>query len=289
MKTVAVINHKGGVGKTTFTGNVAQALALCGFSVLAIDNDSQHNLSSMLCPGTFSPTIADMYRATATQAPGMFLRAIRKTEVDGLHVVVSDRRLREHDVQEILSLRHCMGSCSLERFYDFCIIDNAPGMDRLQLSAIHSAEEIFVPTELRQFAVDGIAEMERMLLSEYPDAASITKIIPNFFRNTKRDHTFIHALKHLFGPRVTETAIPWDPVFDECITENKILFLHRLASKGAAYYLKIIHELFALDEDELWEQIIEKRSLRRSEEARERFYASMIKKTHQTQRRTDTQ
>ena len=44
MKIISVLNHKGGVGKTTFTGSVAQALSLLGFRVLAADNDSQHNL-----------------------------------------------------------------------------------------------------------------------------------------------------------------------------------------------------------------------------------------------------
>jgi hypothetical protein len=62
-------------------------------------------------------------------------------------------------------------------------------------------------------------------------------------------------------------------VFDELVTENKILFLHRLASRGAAYYLKLIHELFDLDEKKVWEMMLEKRDERRSEEARERFLA----------------
>ena len=60
MKIVSIIIHKGGVGKTTFTGSVAQALALVGFRVLAIDNDSQHNLSTMLGVGVQSPSIRIM-------------------------------------------------------------------------------------------------------------------------------------------------------------------------------------------------------------------------------------
>ncbi len=71
---------------------------------------------------------------------------------------------------------------------------------------------------------------------------------------------------------MTKTAIPLDPVFDEVITEGKILFLHRLASKGAACYLKLIHELFDLDEEKVWEMVMEKRNERRKDEARQRFW-----------------
>jgi len=60
-------------------------------------------------------------------------------------------------------------------------------------------------------------------------------------------------------------------VFDECVVEGKILFLHRLASRGAAYYLKLIHELFDMSEEQLWNMVREKRDERRSEEARERY------------------
>ena len=55
------------------------------------------------------------------------------------------------------------------------------------------------------------------------------------------------------------------------VTEGKILFLHRLYSKGAAYYLKLVHELFDLNEEEIWEKVMEKRKKRLSDEARERF------------------
>jgi len=61
MKMVSIINHKGGVGNTTFTGSTAQALALIGFRILAIDNDNQHNLSSMLGVGVKNPNIRDVY------------------------------------------------------------------------------------------------------------------------------------------------------------------------------------------------------------------------------------
>jgi chromosome partitioning protein len=271
MKIVSVINHKGGVGKTTFTGSTAQALALVGFRVLAIDNDSQHNLSMMLGTGVMQPGIRDVYRSTAEQAPALFLKSIRKTEIPDLHIVTACSSLCNADVADAMALSHCMQACGLERYYDYILIDNAPGMDRLQAAAIWASDALFVPTELRQFAVDGLVELANILETQFPLAARITKVIPNFFKDTKRQNHFIAALNKLFPEKITHTAIPRDPVFDEVITEGKILFLHRLASKGAAYYLKLIHELFDLDEEQIWEIVVDKKNDRRKVEARQRF------------------
>jgi cellulose biosynthesis protein BcsQ len=273
MQTIGILNHKGGVGKTTFTGCCGQALALAGFRVLLIDNDSQHNLTSMMQLAPAGLTIRDIYRADTTRAPGVFLKSIIATEIDNLHIITAPARLSETDLHDTTILRSAIEKTQLERFYDFVLIDNAPGLDMLQSAAIRAADQLFVPTELKQFAVNGLTEMDRIISQTYPEGPRITKIIPNFFRNIKRHHTYLHALHRLFPDRLTDTAIPWDGVFDEIITEGKILFLHRLYSKGAAFYLKLIHELFDMEEDTVWDRVSEKRSLRLSHEARERFYA----------------
>jgi chromosome partitioning protein len=278
MRIVAVLNHKGGVGKTTFTGCTAQALALSGFRVLVIDNDSQHNLSSLLGVGVKKPSIRDVYCSSGEEAPKTLLQAIRKTELAGLHMITAEKQLCDSDIRDTALLKRVIRQCGLERFYDILLIDNAPGLDRLQGSAIRAADEIFVPTELRQFAVDGLVEMEETIAERYPDGAKISRIVPNFFKDTKRQRAFIGALQTMFPGKVTRTAIAIDPVFDEVVTDGKILFLHRLYSKGAAYYLKIIHELFDLDEETVWEQVMEKRTERMRNDARRRFFARKERK-----------
>ena len=275
MKTVSILNHKGGVGKTTFTGSVAQALALVGFRVLVIDNDSQHNLSAMFDIGVKHPNIRDAYREPRrSEAVSIFLKAIKTTEIEDLHIITASSRLCESDVREVQFLKNCFEVCHLEKFYDYVLIDNAPGMDSLQAVSIYAADDIFVPVELKQFAIDGIVEMDKIIKSRFTFCDGISRIIPNFYKNTNRQNTFLSVLNKLFPGKVTKTAIPVDPVFDELITEGKVLFLHRLYSKGAAFYLKLMHELFDLNEDKVWEQILEKRNRRLSEDARERFYKS---------------
>jgi chromosome partitioning protein len=272
MKIISVLNHKGGVGKTTFTGSVAQALALAGCKVLAIDNDSQHNLSSLLNVGVKRPNILDVYRSAQSGAPKLFLGSIVRTGLPDLHIVTSCGDLIDEAVNDVYHLKNAIDACGLERYYDFILIDNAPGLDRLQSAAVNASHEIFVPTELRQFAVDGLVEMERTLKIRCPQGGRITKIIPNYYRNIRRHNTFLAALGTMFPGKVTSTCIPIDPVFDEVVTEGKILFLHRLYSKGAACYIKLAHELFMLDEERVWDSLSNKRDEHIRERARERYY-----------------
>jgi chromosome partitioning protein len=272
MKIISILNHKGGVGKTTFTGSVAQALALTGYRVLAVDNDSQHNLSSLLNVGVRQPNILDVYRADAEAAPRLLLSSVVKTGLPNLHIITSCGDLLDAAVGDVYHLKNVVDACRLERYYDFMLIDNAPGLDKLQMSAVNACNEIFVPTELRQFAVDGLVEMERTLLERCPQGGRITKIIPNNYRKVRRHDTFVAALNKIFPGRVTDTRILTDNVFDEVVTEGKILFLHRLYSKGAACYVKLVHELFKREEEEIWEALMDKRGEHIREKAKERYH-----------------
>jgi cellulose biosynthesis protein BcsQ len=251
---------------------VAQALALAGCKVLAIDNDSQHNLSSLLNTGVKHPNILDVYRSAPSSAPKLFLGSIVRTGLPDLHIVTSCGDLLDEAVNDVYHLKNTIDACGLERYYDFILIDNAPGLDRLQTAAVNASDEIFVPTELRQFAVDGLVEMERTLKVRCPQGGRITKIIPNYYRNIRRHNTFLAALGTMFPGKVTSTCIPIDPVFDEVVTEGKILFLHRLYSRGAACYIKLAHELFMLDEERVWDTVVNKRDEHIRERARERYY-----------------
>jgi len=278
MKIISILNHKGGVGKTTFTGSISQALALTGHKVLAVDNDSQHNLSSLLNVGVRQPNILDVYRADIKNAPRQLLSSVVKTGLPNLHIITACGDLLDAAVSDVYHLKNVIDVCGLDRYYDFVLIDNAPGLDRLQMSAVNACDEIFVPTELRQFAVDGLVEMERTLLERCPKGGRITKIIPNNYRNVRRHDTFIAALNKMFEGRVTETRILTDNVFDEVVTEGKILFLHRLYSKGAACYVKLVHELFTRDEEEIWDVLMDKRGEHIRDKARERYHKDKAKK-----------
>jgi chromosome partitioning protein len=261
------MNYKGGVGKTTFAACTAQALALTGFRVLAVDNDGQHDLSDMLRIDRRSPTIRDVYHAGIGPASQKLMKAIRETDVACLQAVPSQNELCNADVTDPYHLKKCFTYAMLQRFYDYVLIDNAPGLDALQMASVHAADEIFVPTELKQFALSGLRDMDEALRTRYPDACPITHVIPLFYRDTKSQNQNLALLREQFGERVVETPIPYDNIFDEIVAEGKNLFVSHLATRGAAYYLKVTHELFGLDEDRTWQMVAQKRRQRQVEAA----------------------
>ncbi|HUI91195.1 MAG TPA: ParA family protein [Chitinivibrionales bacterium] len=278
MKTISVLNYKGGVGKTTLTACAGQALALTGFRVLVIDNDPQHNLSFLLGADGKRPTIRDVYHGSIGIAAQQLLKSIIKTSLTNLSVVPSCSELCASDIKDPFLLKKCFVYSALDHLFDFILIDNSPGMDLLQESSIHASNEIFVPTELSPFAINGICEMRDMLTRRFPDGCSISKIIPNFYRNTKSHDAAIFDLEEYFPGKITQTAIPFDSVFDALVKERKILYLHRLSSKAAAYCIKLIHELFNLEEEATWQMVMEKRKENISAEARTRFLAHPLTK-----------
>ena len=114
MKTVSVINHKGGVGKTTLAGCLAQALALSEYRVLALDNDSQHNLSTLMGLTPKSPGIRDVYRAKRKESAGTLLKSIRKTEIANLHMITAEPSLCAADIENPMVLKNAVADAGLE-------------------------------------------------------------------------------------------------------------------------------------------------------------------------------
>ncbi len=268
MKTFSILNCKGGVGKTTLTACIAQALSLTGLRVLVIDNDMQHNLSIMLTKSEEKPTVKDIYRASSLGfASQALFKAIKPTDLPNLHVILSAADLTHTDVRDQYILKKCIGYCRLDRFYNYILIDNPPGMDNLQVASIYASEGIIVPTELSHFALQGICDMQSLLVKKFPGACGITKIVPNFFRNKIRQREYLNKLNELFAGRVTSTLIPYDPVFDLLVTERKILFLDFLNARVTSYYVKLMHELFELDEEQLWKTTMQQSEGRSSNKA----------------------
>ena len=267
MNTSAILNYKGGVGKTTFTACVAQALALAGNRVLTIDNDYQCNLTAMLGLRPVKPGIREMYLSSVGMGGRHLSQGIQRTEIEKLDLLTSSPELRNEDVKDTEQLKKAMLFEKIESRYDYVFIDNSPGLDRLQQAALHASNSVFVPTELSHFAISGIYEMHREMLKKYGSDANITKIIPDFYRGTKQNKGYIEALNKLFPGKVSSLAIPFDSVFDGLTENRKVLFLHRLSSKAAEIYISVVNDLFGLDSSIIRAAIERKRNERVREEA----------------------
>jgi chromosome partitioning protein len=163
VRRVAVINQKGGVGKTTTSVNLAGAIAEQGASVLLIDVDCQGDLSSIFLNDheSLTLTIADLFTDAGIGAADI----IRPTRFPNIGIVPADRRLNAVDAtHDFLSSPYltAIGDVlrEVEGKYDYAIMDCAPRSHLSAFAALVAADLVLVPVEVENFAVRSIAVIE---------------------------------------------------------------------------------------------------------------------------------
>src|SRR5215510_6423308 len=98
---ISFVNNKGGVGKSTLACAVAQAFAITGKKTLAIDNDGQHNLTTMLCLTPTKPDIEDLYKIKPAQLKALNKKledATLQTALENLHCITAPDSLSDASV-----------------------------------------------------------------------------------------------------------------------------------------------------------------------------------------------
>lgn len=166
MKTIAIANFKGGVGKTTTVINLAALLARDGKAVLAIDADAQHNLTSFFCPDWDGPTLTDVLRGEADQSVE---NIIAPTAYDNLNLLCADMRLLTLDLAALLNDPQVCSASSDKRLfdfldavndeYDYCLIDCPPSFSAASVAALVNADEVILPTKADAFSRAGALEL----------------------------------------------------------------------------------------------------------------------------------
>lgn len=176
MKTISIINLKGGVAKTISAVNIAHILATKHDKrVLLVDNDKQGNVSKMFGVHDYdAPSIADIL----TQRKAAFDVIIntipilprvdsgRITEYQNLSIIPANMNLLKANLEVMLDstrpqqtrLRAAFKSVSGN--YDYCIIDCAPDINISTINALVASDEVFIPIKIDNFAFDGLAELK---------------------------------------------------------------------------------------------------------------------------------
>ena len=160
MKTIAIINLKGGTAKTTTAVNLAAELTHRGRRVLLIDADPQHNLTDFCKADGEGATLTDLLAQRSDIAED-----IVQELPDGTGIVPSDLSLCEIDIEAIqrgISLRTVRDLCDvLSDRYDVCIIDCPPSFTAASIAALVAADEAILPVTVDAFAMGGAAEIVR--------------------------------------------------------------------------------------------------------------------------------
>jgi len=253
MRVVAVMNQKGGVGKTTTTCNLGAALALKGQRVLLIDLDPQAHLSLHLDHDAHSAqgTIGDVL---VDGAP--LDSAIGATSTDNLALVPAHIDLASAELElagEIgreTVLRSALADVAQRDRFDVVLIDCPPSLGLLSLNGLCAADQVVIPLQAEFFALHGISRLTEVMeklrrrLKHGPELLGI--VLCRMQTTTRLAREVEEEARSHFGARVFKTTIRQNVRLAEASSHGRTVYQYDAASQGAKDYLALADEVLAL-------------------------------------------
>ena len=250
-RIVAVVNQKGGVGKTTTTINLSTSIALQGFSVLAVDMDPQGNLSSGVGQKGARASGGTVYEALLKdEDPSSF---VITTGFEHLSLMASDRSLTGAEI-ELVSftererrLKKVLDPLRTE--FDFIFIDCPPSLGLLTLNSLVAADAVLIPLHCEYFALEGLAELigtiRRLRGSLNPTLDIDGVLLTMYDDRTNLGQLVARDVREYFKEKVFNTIIPRNVRLGEAPSHGLPCVVYDPKSRGSVAYNILAKEVLA--------------------------------------------
>jgi chromosome partitioning protein len=254
-RVLAVVNQKGGVGKTTTAINLSAGLALEGLRCLLIDCDPQANSTGGygFSRNEERDSTYDVLLGEATIAG-----ASLQTEIETLKLVPSSKNLIGANVELIQVERRAYrlkdAIEAVRNDYDYILLDCPPALDLLTLNSLVAADRLLVPMQAEYFALEGISELmntlERVREAFNPGLEIEGVLLTMYDDRTNLAQQVTENLKEFFKEKLLKTVIPRNVRLAEAPSYGKPVLLYDPKSRGAESYVQLTHELLKRHEVE---------------------------------------
>ncbi|AHY48050.1 ATPases involved in chromosome partitioning [Rubrobacter radiotolerans] len=247
---VAIVNQKGGVGKSTTAINLAAYLSEKGEKILVLDMDPQANATSGL--GVSVGDEGCMYDVLIEGRP--LASVARQTKVAGLHVAPASISLVGAEVEMVSALsRETKLKRAISKLppgtYDRILIDCPPSLDLLTLNALTAANEVLIPVQCEYYALEGLTQLMqsiRMVREELNPELRIGGVLLTMYDpRTNLAKQVAEEVRSFFGERVFETIIPRNVRLSEAPSYGIPVAMYAPKSTGAEAYESVATEVMA--------------------------------------------
>lgn len=253
-KVIALVNQKGGVGKTTTSINLSASLGVLGKRVLLVDLDSQGNSTTGvgISKSSNSKTVYDLLVDNATLD-----EVIVKTEFKNLYIMPASINLAGVDIELMEKSRMDRSfnkSSQLKKYldvakqkFDYIIIDCPPSLGMLTTNALAAANSVIIPVQCEFFALEGITQLLHSILLTQKDlnpSLDIEGVLLTMLDSrTILGLEVVEEIKAYFKEKVYDTIIPRLIKLSEAPSHGKPILAYDPKNRGTMAYLNLAKEV----------------------------------------------
>ena len=251
-KIIAIVNQKGGVGKTTTSVNLSAYLAHLGKRVLLVDIDPQANATSGIGIDHRNLEMG-VYEALIGNKP--LFEVVKRTVQKGLHIAPATLSLAGAGVEMVnLENREFRLANVLEearKDYDYIIVDGPPSLGLLTVNSLVAADEVLIPIQSEYYALEGLSQLlETISLVQNnlkPTLGIMGAVITMFDRRNKLSESVMGELYQYFPNRIFRSVIPRSVRLAEAPSYGRSILHYDPKSKGGKAYEGLAKEILSLE------------------------------------------